>query len=179
MKRIITYGFLQAATFTTVFTAIAYWVSENEISTSFVHGLIGGILVGIINSFLFYKYAVPKYVLEAVSVDLDSDEIIDFQTPANYISEKEPISGKLFLTNKRIIFKNHKQEKNLSEFSINNDELIKIESFKSINLFHNGLLINTASGEKHMFILDRLKDWVTKLENIKLHNSSVHLEISA
>jgi hypothetical protein len=164
MKRIVRYGILQGATFIITLTAISYWISGNDFFTSLTFGIIGGLIVGILNSLLFYKYAVPKYILDAVSVDLDADETIMFQTPANFTSGQEPISGKLFLTNKRLIFKNHKHDKNIHEFSIDLIDITKVGKFKTLQLFENGLCIDTVSTLKHKFIVDRLKQWLLHLD---------------
>jgi hypothetical protein len=164
MKRIVRYGLFQGVWFAVTMTAISYWLSENTLITAMTIGLVGGLLVGIANGLLNYKYAVPKYVLDAVSVDLDSDEQIAFQTPANYTNGHEPISGKLFLTNKRFIFKNHKHDKNIQQFSIDWDEFKKADTFKTLTFFENGLRIHTISGETHNFIVDRLKQWILLAE---------------
>lgn len=162
MKRILKYGLFQGVTFIFVLTAISYWVSGNSFFTALTLGVIGGIIVGVLNGLLFYKYAVPKYVLDAVSVDLDTDETISFQTPANFTSGQEPVSGKLFLTNKRVIFKNHKQDKNVQEFSIDLRDIVKVDKFKTLKLFENGLTIQTTSTVTHKFVVDRLKQWLIR-----------------
>ena len=164
MKRIVKYGLFQGLTFIITMTAISYWVSGNNFMTALTVGFIGGTLIGILNSLLFYKYAVPKYILEAVSVDIDADEEITFQTPANFTSGQEPISGKLFLTNKRLIFRNHKQDKNVLQFSIHLTDIKKVDTFKTLKLFENGLSIHTASKETHKFIVDRVKQWLTQFD---------------
>jgi len=160
MKRIVRYGLFQGIWFAVFMTAISYWLSGNTLLTAMTVGIVGGLLVGIANSLLNYKYAVPKYVLNAVSVDLDTDEKIEFQTPANFTSGAEPVSGKLFLTNTRFIFKNHKNDKNLQQFSIDLEEFKKVDTFKTLTFFENGLCIHTTSGETYKFIVDRLKQWI-------------------
>ena len=167
MKRIVRYGFARGVTFMVFMTAISYWISGNSFVTALVIGIQGGFLVGIANSLLIYKFSVPKYVLDAVSVDIDTDEIITFQTPANYTSGKEPVSGKLFLTTKRLIFVNHKQEKNLLQFSIDLRDIETVATFKTLKVFGNGLSVQTTSKVKHKFIVDRLKEWITRFDKTK------------
>jgi hypothetical protein len=79
MKRIVRYGLLQGVTFVIILTAISYFISGNKFITALTVGVVGGLVVGILNSLLFYKYSVPKYVLDAVSVDIDTDEEIRFK----------------------------------------------------------------------------------------------------
>ena len=166
MKRIVRHGLFHVVWFAIFMTAISYWLSGNTLGTALTIGVIGGLFVGIANGFLNYKYAVPKYVLDAVSVDLDNDEQIEFQTPANYTSGQEPTSGKLFLTNKRFIFKNHKHE-NIQQFSIDLEDFKKADTFKTLTFFENGLSIHTISGLTHNFIVDRLKQWISFAEDKK------------
>lgn len=167
MKRIVKYGLFHGVTFVITMTAISYWVSGNNFLTALSVGIISGTIIGILNSLLFYKYAVPKYILEAVSVDIDADEEIKFQTPANFTSGQEPVSGKLFLTNKRLIFRNHKHDKNVLQFSIDLIDIDKVDTFKTLKLFENGLSIHTTSNETHKFIVDRVKQWLTKFDKIE------------
>ncbi|MBS1988018.1 hypothetical protein JST56_03420 [Candidatus Dependentiae bacterium] len=160
MKRIVNYGAVQGVTFFIIMTGISYWVDNISFPEALIIGFVGGVILGILNSILFYKFSVAKYVLDAVSVDLDTDEKIQFQTPANYTSGTEPVSGKLFLTNKRFIFKNHKNDKNVQQFSIDLEDLKKADTYKTLGFFENGLNIYTASGVTHKFIVDRLRQWI-------------------
>jgi hypothetical protein len=167
MKRIVRYGLFHAVWFAIFMTAISYCLSGNTLANAITIGVVGGLFVGIANGLLNYKYAVPKYVLDAVSVDLYNDEQIEFQTPANYTSGHEPTSGKLFLTNKRFIFKNHKHDKDIQQFSIDLEDFKKAETFKTLTFFENGLSIHTTSGLTHNFIVDRLKLWISFAEDKK------------
>lgn len=167
MKRIVRYGFAHGVTFVVFMTAISYWISGNSFLTALAVGIAGGFFVGIANSLLIYKFSVPKYVLDSVSVDIDTDETITFQTPANYTSGQEPVSGKLFLTNKRLIFRNHKQDKNLLQFSIKLTDIETVGTFKTLKVLENGLSVQTTSRVTHKFIVDRLKDWITQFDKTK------------
>ena len=173
MKRIVRYGLIQGVTFVIGMTAIFYFISGNQFITALAVGATGGLIVGILNSLIFYKYAVPKYVLEAVSIDIDTDEQIKFQTPANYTSGQEPVSGKLFLTNKRLVFRNHKHEKNVLEFSIDLSDISRVDTFKTLKVFENGLSIHITSEVTHKFIVDRINQWLIQFDQNKngLHQS--------
>lgn len=168
IRNILKFGLFQGVTNFITLTAISYWLGSHNILRSLLVGLVGGIIVGISNALLRYKYAVPKYVLDAVSVDLFDDEEISFQTPANYTSGAEPISGKLFLTNKRIIFNNHNYEKIKKQFSIDINDVVNADSFKTLKIFTNGLCINTKSNESFKFIVDNLKQWISEIEQSEL-----------
>lgn len=168
MKRIVRYGLFQGLTFVLIMTAISYLISGNDFVRALTGGVAGGILVAVANSLLFYKYTVPKYILDAISVDIDTDEEIIFHTPANYISVQEPLSGKLFLTNKRLIFKNHKQDKNVLQFSIDLPDIYGISTFKSVKLFENGLSVHTTSNVSHRFVVDRIKQWIVQFDKNKM-----------
>ena len=164
-KRLITYGLIQGGSFAIVMTGISYWISGRDFIVSSAIAILSGFVVGILNSLLMYKYAVPKYILNEVSVDIDLDEEIKFQTPANYTSGSEPVSGKLFLTNKRIIFRNHKNDKNVLQLSIDLEDIISVDKFKTLRIFENGLSIQTRSNEKHKFIVDRMKERLIQLND--------------
>ena len=164
MKRIVKHGLIEGVSFIITMTAISYWISGHNIFTALATGIAGGVLVAILNSLVLYKYGVPRYVLDAVAVDLDTDETIKFQTAANYTSQQEPLSGKLFLTNKRLIFKSHKHDKNIQEFSIELPDITAADKFKTLKLFENGLYIHTTPGVTYKFIVDRLNQWLLQFD---------------
>jgi hypothetical protein len=174
MNRIVKYGLLQGVTFTITLTAVSYWVNGHHFWTSLLAGAFGGLIVGVLNSLLFYRYAVPKYILDTLSIDIDPDEEIKFQTPAQYTGAKVPVSGKLFLTNKRLVFKNHKQDRNILQFSIDLQDIDKLAMFKTLGLFENGLSIHTTLSEKYIFIVDRAKQWLVQVEKVenRLHHEA-------
>ena len=163
-KRLIIYGLIQGGYFAMVMTVMNL-VKGHKFIFSLTFGILSGFVFAIINILLRYKYAVPKYILNAVSVDIDLNEEIKFQTPANYTSGNEPVSGKLFLTNKRIIFRNYKNDKNVLQFSIDLEDIISVDKFKTLRIFENGLSIQTSSNEKHKFIVDRMKEWLAQLND--------------
>jgi hypothetical protein len=85
------------------------------------------------------------------------------------------VSGKLFLTNKRLIFRNHKHERNALEFSIDLSDIDKVDTFNTLKVFENGLLIHTTSRVTHKFIVDRIKQWLIQFEKKKMRASAVQL----
>ena len=167
MKRLVKYGLFRSVTSIITLTAISYWIGGRDFLSALTAGVIGGLIVGVLTSFVYYKYTVPKYVLDAVSIDIDADEEVRFQTLAHCTSVQEPVSGKLFLTNKRLIFRNHKQDKSFLHFSIDLRDIDRVHTFKSLGLFKNGLSIHTASGDMHTFIVDPVKKWVLQLQKVE------------
>lgn len=163
VKRTIRYGFFQALVFIITLTLIYTWGDDYDFFQALKKAAGIGIIVGILNAFLFYKFALPRKTLRAISVSTDHDEIIKLQTPANYESGAEPISGKLLLTNKRLIFKDHKEENSL-ELSIPLHDINTSGTFKSWKMFRNGLVIYLRSGVEKKFIVDKLDQWITELK---------------
>ncbi|TDH26944.1 hypothetical protein EXU57_09065 [Segetibacter sp. 3557_3] len=163
VKRIAGYGLLQGVLFVIIITLIGHSINGNSFLKALVTGVVGGILVGVLNSILFYRFAVAKYVLDAVSITTERDEEIQFQPPANYTNEKEPVSGKLFLTNKRVMFKTHKQEPHIREFSIALGELDRCDMFRTFGFIENGLTMHTASNETYSFVVEKGRQWLVRL----------------
>ena len=164
MKQIVRRGLTNGLFFFIVMSVYRYLIDGKGIVNALLIGLIGGIFTGLFNSFIMYKFAVPKYVLDDLSIDIDTDESIKFQTSANYTSGSVPVSGKLFLTNKRLAFKNHRYDKNVLQFSIDIANIEQVEQFKTLNFFKNGLKVLTNKKMSNEFIVEKPSQWVIQFD---------------
>lgn len=74
---------------------------QKNISIAFIMG-ISALLV---NGLLYSRFSKPLKSLENISVELGESEKLLLKVPANHLIQNNLVSGKLFLTGHRIIFR--------------------------------------------------------------------------
>lgn len=72
-------------------TPISYWAGGHTFLHALEVGLVGGLLIAITNITSSYKFAVPRYVIQELTIEIDEAEDITFQAPANYTSLKKAV----------------------------------------------------------------------------------------
>ena len=142
--------------------------TSKEILRFVISGLVGGIISGLFfgyfTSWFLKKFTNSKFVNDTTKIELDSDEKIIFQSGANHFKGLEAVGGKLYLTNKRLVFKSHKLNVQNHELTINLSDISKRESFKPLRLTNNGLCILTAKNTREKFVVEKREQWLSFLE---------------
>jgi hypothetical protein len=100
-----------------------------------------------------------KFLKQGTKIDLDTDVNILFETGANHFKSVEAVGGKLYLTNKRLVFKSHKLNIQNHQLSINISEIVKADRYKALGLTNNGLAVTTASGLVEKFVVQQPEEW--------------------
>ena len=80
-------------------------LTTKQIIISIISGVIGGTITGLLFGWLMGLFANSKFLTKGVKIDNEPDENILFETGANHFKGAEGVGGKLFLTNKRLVFK--------------------------------------------------------------------------
>lgn len=129
-------------------------------------GLIFGILMAFTITFLSQKFGTA--IDKKINSVLDKDETIEFDGPANLLRGIEGVGGKIFLTNKRMLFLPHRMNIQKQQEIIDYREIESVAPRKTAGLIGNGLRVITVSGDSYDFVLYNRKLWVEKLrERIK------------
>lgn len=129
------------------------------IGISLFSGTISGILLGL----LIGVFSTSKFVSESTRIETAPDENILFETPANYRKGKEQVGGKLYLTNKRLIFKPHELNFQNHELLINLTDIKNVEKYKTAEMINNGLALTTTLGNTERFIVEQADKWMEYL----------------
>ena len=142
------------------------WIIENfttkSILTIILLGIMGGAITGIL-VYLMEKFS--KFTGSNVNIDIEADENVLFESPANHYKGVEAVGGKLFLTNKKLIFKSHKFNIQNHEFSISLDEIVKTNKYKNIGI-NNGLSILCRNGKTEKFVVEEPEKWIVYFKRI-------------
>lgn len=133
-------------------------------------GIFFGIFMGIGFPFLMQKFR-TKYTSKLgknIQPELTQDENIEIEGPANLFRGIEGVGGKIFLTNKKVIFKSHKINIQKGQTNIEYSRIKEIAKRKTARLIDNGIRITTDSGEEFDFVVNEREKWIEKLnEKIK------------
>lgn len=113
--------------------------------------LIGGALGGLVFGWLMGKFVNSKLLIKGTAIDLDTGENIVFETGANHFKGVEAVGGKLYLTNKRVVFKSHTFNIQAHELSIPLPDISKVEKTKTWGLINNSLSITITDNKIEKF----------------------------
>ena len=141
------------------------WDTEN-FTTEFLlktifSGIVGGTIAGILFGYFMGKFL--KFIGSNVSIDTEADENTLLESLASHYKGIEAVGGKLFLTNKKLIFKSHNFNVQNHELSINLNEIVKTDRYKNIGI-NNGLAIECKNGRTEKFVVEEPEKWIERLK---------------
>lgn len=144
------------------------WFSGGSNTESILKPIVSGLIAGVISGFVFGLFIglfqSSKFVDITTKIDIEPDENISFQTPANHFKGMGGIGGKLYLTNKRLVFKSHKANFQNHELSINLPDITSVERYRSLSLINNGLRIKLKDNGVEKFVVEKAAEWKNKLK---------------
>lgn len=104
---------------------------------------------------------VNKKALDKIVVELADDEKLKLESRANLNGG----TGKIILTDRRLIFKEKDTSKN-NFVDIPLNEIIEVEKHKTLGFIHNVFKVKTASKEYKFIVYENERDtWVSALHN--------------
>jgi hypothetical protein len=137
-------------------------LTTKEVTFSILSGLLAGAISGLLFGWLMGLMA--KAIIKGIQLVPELNETILFETGANHFKGIEAVGGKLYLTNKRLVFKSHKYNIQKHTLSINRDEIDSVARYKVIGISDNGLLVKTKNGLKEKFVVVQAEEWLHQLE---------------
>jgi hypothetical protein len=137
-------------------------LTTKDVIISIISALIGGALSGLLFGWILALFVNAKLWTKGTKIDIDAGETILFDTGANHFKGAEAVGGKLYLTNKRLVFKSHKFNIQNHELSINLFEIDKVDRYKTLGLVNNGLSVAT-NGKTEKFVVQQIDEWLNQL----------------
>ena len=107
---------------------------------------------------------------QKISPELSENENIEVEIPANLFRGIEGVGGKLFLTNKKLIFKSHKLNIQTGQTNIDYAEITDVIKRKTAKIANNGIRIKIKSGKEFDFVVNEREKCIEKL-NKKIKES--------
>lgn len=138
-------------------------LSVKKILIILATGIVGGALSGLLFGWLMRLFANSKMLTKSTKIDIQEGETIVFDTGANHFKGIEAVGGKLFLTNKRLVFKSHKFNFQPHELSISLNEIDNVCRCKTAGIVDNGLCLTTTGNKTEKFVVEQAEEWITQL----------------
>ncbi len=139
-------------------------LTNANIFRAIITGLLSGALSGLLFGWLIGLFVKSKGVTESTKIETEPGETILFQSGANHFKGMEGVGGKLYLTNKRIIFKSHKYNIQNHALSIPVSNIANVTREKTLGIINNVILI-TCLGKKEKFVVQQAAEWEKHLNN--------------
>lgn len=136
-------------------------LDSNHFLKIIVAGLFEGIVSGVLFVWLMSKILNPGLMAKFTNINMDEDEQLIFETSANHFESMEDVGGKLYLTNKRLIFKSNNINTKNNELSIELPDIIEVDKYKTLGVINNGISVITASNNKEKFVVEKRRDWLS------------------
>lgn len=137
------------------------------VSKAALVSILTGFTTGLIMVFVMYRFTSSKFVAKNTAIEVGTEEKIVFEGLVNHVKGIEGVGGRLYLTNKRVIFKSHglNIQDHLLEIPV--QDLISVENIRpKLGIIKNGLCIKTTSGVEK-FVVNDAQKWMKHLTEAK------------
>ncbi|NJB35294.1 hypothetical protein HCO57_01700 [Croceivirga sp. JEA036] len=102
---------------------------------------------------------------ESNTPKLTPDEHIEIEDTTNLWRGIEAVGGKLYLTNKKLVFKPHKLNIQKGQINIHYNNITEIRKRKTAKVIDNGIQIKTHDGNEFNFVINEREKWIEKLND--------------
>jgi hypothetical protein len=140
-----------------------------------VSSLVGGALGGLLFGWLLGLFINSNFLKKGTSIVTDKNETIVFETGANHFKGVEGVGGKLYLTNKRLVFKSHNFNIQKHELSISLSDVDQVARYSTFGIVNNGLSVTTSDNVIEKFAVQQPEEWMNQLTE-KNSLQQVHLQ---
>ncbi len=141
-----------------------------NISNYIFQGIFFGILGGLVFPYMLERYGkgIASSIGKNIQPTLTESEQVEVEGPANLFRGIEGVGGKIFLTNKKIVFRPHKLNIQKKQVEIEYQNIEEIVKRKTAKLLNNGIRIKMNDSRKFDFVVNEREVWIEKLhERIK------------
>ena len=86
---------------------------------------------------------------------------------ANHFKGMESVGGRLYLTNRRLIFRSHSLNIQTHEESYRLDDIVAIVRRNTLGIVPNGIAVRLVDGREERFVVNGRGDWISKIESAR------------
>ncbi|WP_439482634.1 hypothetical protein [Cyclobacterium plantarum] len=157
-------AFQMGVLYTLAIWAMDYFSEAQEmdsLQSLLFRGLFFGITFSLVFPYLFNGLAGKVFAKMGTNIHpvLEVMEKIEKEAPATLFKRLEGVGGKLFLTNKRVIFKSHQLNIQRGQTDIDFTSIIGIEK-RMVNKWGNArLVIRTKAGKEYQLVVYEPELW--------------------
>ncbi len=138
-------------------------LTTKGIMITVVSGLFWGALAGFLFGWLMGVFANSKLLRQRAKIDIDANETIAFETRASHFKGSKGTAGKLYLTNKRLIFQSYKSNTQNGELSVSLSNISKVYRCKTFGITNNGLAVTITDNKIARFAVKQPDQWFNQL----------------
>lgn len=169
LKSIVLNGLPYGLVFFILSFILGCCVAHYSLLQSLQVSLIMGLLALLANGLLHNRFTMPLKIFEKISVEIEANEIVIVESPANHRIGEILIPGKLVLTNTRLVFKAFIDEEFEYQWNI---DTVKSSSFYGSFWNRGGQFILKTNHELSlMFEVNNLRNWKDALQHEILNYS--------
>jgi GRAM domain-containing protein len=122
------------------------------ITTALVTGAAFAIAIGLFGG--------SKMVAHQTAIELPAGEVVQLESPANHFLHVEARGGRLYLTNRHLIFQPHKFNLQAAAISIPREDIAGVAKVMTLGVIPNGLRVMRRDGTAERFVLSNRNAWV-------------------
>ena len=157
------FGIIMSVLYMAVSLAIELLFRGEHIAGSIYFGLAAGAVAGLLFGGSIALFRRSKWLEKSTRITTHPGETVLFVTGANHFIGRVAVGGRLYYTNKRIVFKSHAFNIHKHELSIALENIQGAERYKTLGLVNNGLSIITSADVKEKFVVEQVEEWVNLL----------------
>ncbi|SEI79916.1 GRAM domain-containing protein [Cyclobacterium xiamenense] len=147
--------------------AMDYFSGETRYSPEglLVRGLFFGLSFGLVFPFIFNRLggAVYSKIGAGIHPVLEQGEEIQREAPATLFKGMEGVGGKLFLTNKKLIFKSHALNIQKGQTDIDYKTISGVEKREARKRGYPGIRVHTKAGREYQIVVEEAEDLIADL----------------
>lgn len=130
-----------------------------------LQGLFYGLFMAVFLTYLNQKSikSIFSESEKAIAPELFPAENIEIKGPAGILYKRQDVEGKIFLTNRRLIFNPDKLNLQMAKVYIEYADIRDIVKIKSGRILRKILRIRTTHGYQFDFIVNERETWIEKL----------------
>jgi hypothetical protein len=155
MKRILRNGLAYGVVFFVLSFLLGYYSFRLPLDKSLLVSTPIAVFAILLNGLFYSRFAKSSKKLNNISVQLHHPETLKLESPANHTIDEHLVAGKLFLTDKRLIFKSYKQD----EHAWSLHTLHSMEFYPSIFIAGGDFIMRDETGNRLVFEVDDIKIW--------------------
>ena len=161
MKRILRNGLAYGIVFFVLSFFLGYYSFRFPLNSSLLVSTPIAVGALLLNGLFYSRFAKSSKKLNNISVQFHHSENLKLASPANHTINDHLVAGKLFLTDKRLIFKSYKQ----GEYAWSLRTLHSMEFYPSIFIAGGEFIIRDETGNRLVFEVDEIKTWKMSLSD--------------
>ena len=145
-----------------VYGIVIYFLNTNvSLESAILQGVIFGVLFVLLFPWILKKIIGKR--IDTIVPELIENEKVEEEIFANLFKGIEGVGGKIFLTNKRLIFNSHSLNIQKGQTNLHYSEISSVEKRKTMKIINNGIKILTTKGEEYCFVVNDREAQIEKI----------------